>query len=163
AQAGELNDAATKIDPANKLWWRRPPRRLEAEAIRDALLAVSGSLDPAMYGPGTLDENSPRRSIYLTGKRSQLGPFLQMFARPEPARATAGRPPPAAPPRPLAMRTPPPPPRPAKKSPQRAPPKPPGESPRATAEASLPALPRRPTEVERQRMTAFIGRQAESY
>src|SRR5262249_39058157 len=43
-QGGETNDAALKSDPQNKLWWRRPARRLEAEAIRDCLLAVSGTL-----------------------------------------------------------------------------------------------------------------------
>ena len=72
-----------KSDPQNRLWWRRPARRLEAEAIRDALLAVAGTLDPKMYGPGTLDGNSPRRSVYLTVKRSQLIPLLQMFDAPE--------------------------------------------------------------------------------
>src|SRR5207244_2953369 len=64
-------------------WWRRPGRRLEAEAIRDALLAVSGTLDKTMYGPGTLDANNARRSVYLTVKRSQMVPFLQIFDVPE--------------------------------------------------------------------------------
>ena len=43
--------AATEQDPGNRLLSHMPVRRLEAEAIRDAILAVSGELDPEMYGP----------------------------------------------------------------------------------------------------------------
>ena len=71
------------IDPENRLVWRRETRRLEGEAIRDALLHVGGSLDPKLFGPGTLEEKTPRRSIYLTVKRSRLIPFLQMYDAPE--------------------------------------------------------------------------------
>jgi cytochrome c553 len=42
---------AEEIDPGNKLRWRANRRRLEAEAIRDAILQVSGSLDPGRGGP----------------------------------------------------------------------------------------------------------------
>ena len=59
------------------------PRRLEAEAIRDAMLAVSGRLDPTMYGPGTLDERQQRRSVYFTVKRSQLIPMMMLFDAPD--------------------------------------------------------------------------------
>jgi hypothetical protein len=41
-------------DASSALLWRFPPRRLEAEAIRDSILAVTRRLDPAMYGPGYL-------------------------------------------------------------------------------------------------------------
>jgi hypothetical protein len=68
------------------------PRRLTAEAIRDSLLAVSGVLDPAMYGPGTLQANSTRRSIYFTVKRSQMIPAMQVFDAPEPLVSQATRP-----------------------------------------------------------------------
>jgi len=44
-------DAAAK-DAQARLLWRFPPRRLEAEVLRDSMLAVSGKLDPTMYGPG---------------------------------------------------------------------------------------------------------------
>src|SRR5262249_10194699 len=81
---------ATK-DRDNRLFWRRPALRLEAEAIRDSLLAVGGVLDTTMYGPGTLDEGSRRRSIYFTGKRSKLGPLLEGAAAPRPGRPR-GRP-----------------------------------------------------------------------
>ena len=79
------------VDPENRLWWHRQPRRLEGEIIRDALLAVGGTLDPRLYGPGTLDANTPRRSIYLTVKRSQLIPFLQLFDLPEPVQSVGKR------------------------------------------------------------------------
>ena len=82
-ESNEANPANLKVDSQNRLWWRHPTRRLEAEAIRDNLLAVGGNLDPKMFGPGTLDGNSPRRSVYLMVKRSQMIPFLQMFDVPE--------------------------------------------------------------------------------
>ena len=76
-QVGQTNEAALKLDPDNQLWWRRPPQRMEAEIIRDNLLAVSGSLDLNMYGPGSLNESDARRSVYLKVKR---GSFDSDFA-----------------------------------------------------------------------------------
>ena len=49
-QSGAAAVAATEIDPENRLWHHMPLRRLEAEAIRDSMLAVSGRLDSALYG-----------------------------------------------------------------------------------------------------------------
>ena len=77
-------DPRLKSDPDNLLWWHRPPRRLEAESIRDSMLVVSGLLDRTMYGPGTLDPNMKRRSIYFFIKRSQLIPMMMLFDWPEP-------------------------------------------------------------------------------
>ena len=71
------------IDPHNVYFWRWQPRRLEAEPIRDSMLAVSGLLDETMYGPGTLDQNTRRRSIYFTVKRSQLIPMMMVLDWPE--------------------------------------------------------------------------------
>jgi hypothetical protein len=71
-------------DDQNLLLWRFAPRRLESESIRDAILSVSGLLDSTMLGPGTLDENSRRRSIYFTVKRSKLVPMMVTFDLPEP-------------------------------------------------------------------------------
>ncbi len=68
------------------------PRRLEAEAVRDSLLFVSGLLDTNMFGPGTLDEASRRRSIYFTVKRSRLIPAMQAFDAPEPLVSQGTRP-----------------------------------------------------------------------
>ena len=70
-------------DPDNHLLWRRPVRRLEAEAIRDTMLAVSGMLEEKMFGPGTLDPSSKRRSVYFTIKRSNLIPMMVVFDAPE--------------------------------------------------------------------------------
>jgi hypothetical protein len=81
-----------KLDPQNELLWRHTPRRLEAEVIRDSLLAVSGQLDETMYGPGTLDEGHRRRSIYFTIKRSKLIPMMQLFDQPEPLISVGARP-----------------------------------------------------------------------
>jgi hypothetical protein len=91
-QSGERDDAKLKVDMDNKLFWRRPARRLEAEVIRDALLAVSGELDAKMFGPGTLDAASKRRSIYFTVKRSKLVPMMQVFDAPEALGGVADRP-----------------------------------------------------------------------
>jgi cytochrome c553 len=74
-------DAARDVD--NTLLWRYPARRLSAEAIRDSLLAVSGLLDPARFGPGSLDEAMRRRSVYFTVKRSRLPNVMLVFDWPE--------------------------------------------------------------------------------
>jgi hypothetical protein len=81
--ASTADDARLAVDRDNALFWRRPARRLDAEAIRDSLLFVSGQLDDRMYGPGTLDEASKRRSIYFTMKRSKLIPSLVIFDAPD--------------------------------------------------------------------------------
>ncbi len=82
-QAGEIILDAGRRDPENLLLWRRSSRRMEAEVIRDSLLAVSGTLDRTMFGKGSLDQNSTRRSMYFTIKRSQLIPMLQLFNAPD--------------------------------------------------------------------------------
>jgi len=88
-QAGQVGreeqdlELCRQLDVGNQLWWHRPRRRLEAEAIRDALLRVSGLLDSRMYGPGTLDAHSPRRSVFLKVKRSRLVPSMMLFDWPE--------------------------------------------------------------------------------
>jgi len=82
-QSGEYDEARATIDRDNVLLWRRTPQRLEAEAIRDSMLAVSGKLDPTPFGPGTLDQNMTRRSVYFFIKRSQLVPMMMLFDWPE--------------------------------------------------------------------------------
>lgn len=91
-QSTAVDSAKVKIDRDNKLFWRHPSRRLEAEIIRDAILAVSGDLDAKLFGPGTLDENSKRRSIYFTVKRSKLIPMMVIFDAPEALSGMAARP-----------------------------------------------------------------------
>ena len=81
---GSSDDAGSvSKDPENQFWWKREPRRLEAEIIRDNALAVSGLLDRKMYGPGTLDQKMVRRSIYFQVKRSKLIPMMQLFDWPD--------------------------------------------------------------------------------
>jgi hypothetical protein len=91
-QSSAARPEALQADPENALVWRVPPRRLEAEAIRDSLLAVAGQLDETMYGPGTLDQGHKRRSIYFMIKRSQLIPMMQLFDQPEPLVSVGNRP-----------------------------------------------------------------------
>jgi hypothetical protein len=93
---------AERLDPENVLLHRANVRRLEAEAIRDALLAISGRLDPAMYGPGVpvhlsafMDgrgrparsgplDGYGRRSVYLAVRRNFLNPMFLAFDAPVP-------------------------------------------------------------------------------
>jgi hypothetical protein len=102
-QSGEINSLAVETDPGNQLWWRRGATRLEAEVIRDALMAVSGSLDKQMFGAGSLDQTNPRRSIYLTVKRSNLIPMLQLFDAPDSIQGIGNRDVTTVPPQALSM------------------------------------------------------------
>ena len=99
---------AERLDPTNAFLHRMNVRRLEAEAIRDSLLAVSGRLEPSMYGPsvpvhltsfmegrgrpghsGPLDGDG-RRSLYLNVRRNFLDPMFLAFDMPVPF-STMGR------------------------------------------------------------------------
>ena len=102
-QSGSVNEESHTADPDNQLWWRRPPRRLEAEIIRDNLFAVSGTLDKKMYGPGSLDQATPRRSVYLKVKRGSLIPILQLFDAPDAIQSIGNRNVTTVPPQALAM------------------------------------------------------------
>jgi hypothetical protein len=82
------SEDATARDPENRLLTHWTTRRLEAEAIRDSMLALSGKLDLAGGEPG--DGSSPRRSVYVKVVRNNLDPFLSAFDWPVPA-ATRGR------------------------------------------------------------------------
>jgi mono/diheme cytochrome c family protein len=82
-QSSRYDETKAAVDRENELFWRRPPHRLEAEVIRDALLAAGGLLDTTMYGPGTLDEGTKRRSIYFTVKRSKLISMMTVFDAPD--------------------------------------------------------------------------------
>ena len=87
----EVREGGGKPDLENSLFWKREPRRIAAEAIRDSLLRVSGRLESTMYGPGTPDQNSLRRSVYLTVRRSQLIPVLQLFDAPDAVQGLGAR------------------------------------------------------------------------
>ncbi len=95
-QASRPNTAAQAVDPDNRLLSSYPFRRLDAESIRDAMLAVSGELDPQMYGPYVPTTRSPegdvvvvdnhaganRRSVYLQQRRTQVVGMLEAFDAP---------------------------------------------------------------------------------
>ncbi len=89
-QSNEVSEENLKIDPDNRYLWHYKPRRLDAEIIRDSLLAVGGNSDTSMFGPSVL-EDKPRRSIYLRVKRSELIPWLTLFDAPEPTQSFGER------------------------------------------------------------------------
>jgi len=68
-------------DPQNQWYWRGNTRRLDAEQIRDALLAVSGTLQPQSGGQGVLPD-VPRRTIYTRSMRNSRDPLLDVFDLP---------------------------------------------------------------------------------
>jgi hypothetical protein len=87
-------DAVTlSRDPENRLFGRMNRRRLEAEAIRDALLTVAGHLDPARGGPPFTDPAVPRRTLYLLSARTgaNTSDFGRLFDRADPGSIVARR------------------------------------------------------------------------
>ncbi len=89
-QASKPSAGAVQLDPDNRLWSHAAVRRLEAEAIRDSLLAVSGSMDRELHG-APADGDSARRSVYVRIQRTALDPFLRAFDFPEPFSTTGRR------------------------------------------------------------------------
>jgi cytochrome c553 len=115
--AGVDNPRANQIDPHDRLLWRMPRRRLEAEALRDTLLMVSGQLDRKVGGNESIEEvfkaaevldakrgfavnrvnghhalyNTPRRSLYLPVIRNALPDVLALFDAADPYAVTAVR------------------------------------------------------------------------
>jgi cytochrome c553 len=75
-------DIAKKKDPENRWLWRMNIRRLEAEQIRDALLAASGELD-LIPGGAPVDASKARRTIYTKVMRNTRDPLLDVFDAPE--------------------------------------------------------------------------------
>ena len=94
------------LDPENRLLWHMPPRRLEAEIVRDAILAAAGTLNLEQFGPAFKppisaeamvarntkspypsdakdDASTRRRSVYMFHKRVVPYPLLQAFDRPD--------------------------------------------------------------------------------
>jgi mono/diheme cytochrome c family protein len=105
ASAGDAANART--DPNNDFLWQFNRRRLDAEAIRDTLLAVSGALDRSVGGPHPFPDQttwdftqhkpfkavyeSNRRSVYLMTQRIQRHPYLALFDGPDTNASTARR------------------------------------------------------------------------
>jgi mono/diheme cytochrome c family protein len=65
---------ALKVDAGSRLLWRFPPRRLEAEAIRDGILAVSGNLDRTAGGPSFHLHDVDRENVYHYHPKEKFGP-----------------------------------------------------------------------------------------
>jgi mono/diheme cytochrome c family protein len=100
-QSSRLDPKAQGIDRDNSLLWRMTPRRLEAESLRDAILATSGRLDTRMGGPGyniwepntnyvavykpraELGPDAFRRMVYQFKPRSQPDPTFSAFDCPD--------------------------------------------------------------------------------
>jgi len=82
--------ATIAADADNRLWSRAMVRRLEAEAIRDGLLAAAGVLDTRLHGPPA-DGGSPRRGVYVRVARNAIDPLLRVFDFPEPFSSTGAR------------------------------------------------------------------------
>ncbi|MCE9607479.1 MAG: DUF1549 domain-containing protein [Planctomycetia bacterium] len=78
------------VDPENRLLWRMSTRRLDAEQVRDALLAATGKLDLTAGGPA-VDFSKPRRSIYSRVLRNTRDPLLDVFDAPEGFQSAANR------------------------------------------------------------------------
>ncbi|HTM50612.1 MAG TPA: DUF1549 and DUF1553 domain-containing protein [Bryobacteraceae bacterium] len=103
--SSSANTAAAEKDPENRLLWKFTRRRLEAEEIRDAMLAVSGRLNPKEGGPSVIvpidkslvgalykpsqwavtpdPKEHDRRSVYLIAKRNLRLPFMEVFDAPD--------------------------------------------------------------------------------
>ena len=108
-QSGRMNDRGMSLDGDNRLLWRVAPRRLEAEEVRDGMLAISGKLDRRMGGPGynlwekntnyvtvfrpkaRLGPDEWRRMIYQFKPRSQQDPTFGVFDCPDAALARPRR------------------------------------------------------------------------
>jgi hypothetical protein len=81
-QSSTGDQAGAKRDPDNHNLWRWSPRRLEAEAIRDAYLAVAGELDRAVGAKSVTDPKSTRRTLYLFQKREAPPAIQALFDGP---------------------------------------------------------------------------------
>lgn len=77
----EPSERENLSDPGNRLLWRFPPRRLSAEEVRDAMLAISGELTERAGGPSKGDE-APVRSVFVKKMRNTPNPVLQCFDAP---------------------------------------------------------------------------------
>jgi len=108
-QSSAMNAKAQAVDAANRLLWRMPLKRMDAETLRDSILAVAGTLHPAHGGPSyllqkketkgsylhkALDNDGPavwRRAVYRFVVRGGERLFLDSFDCPDPAVFTPQR------------------------------------------------------------------------
>ncbi len=107
-QSGRSNEIAERKDAADRLLWRYPAHRLEAESIRDSMLAVSGRLNLKMFGPGfnlfdqrggltgfipveSYKEDGLRRMIYAHKVRREREAVFGSFDCPDAGQSAARR------------------------------------------------------------------------
>jgi hypothetical protein len=108
-QSSDLSARAAEIDSENRLFWRYSPRRLEAETVRDAMLAVSGEWNGQIGGPSfrpfttterntqfyhRVDDDRPdfnRRTIYRINVNTAKDPLLDSLDCPAPSVTTPKR------------------------------------------------------------------------
>ncbi len=109
-QSSQTNDAAMKIDPDNQLLWRQNRKRLDGEALRDAMLSASGQLNLKAGGPSVFPDlpvelrevhkswkasadpaERNRRSIYVAVRRNLRFPLFALFDSPERIEACSRR------------------------------------------------------------------------
>ena len=108
-QSSRFNARAAEVDVGGRLLWRYPLRRLEGEAVRDAMLSVSGQLNAKIGGPSfrpftvfvrnshfytLFDKDAPefnRRSVYRINVHSAKSPLLQTLDCPDPGTRTPRR------------------------------------------------------------------------
>jgi hypothetical protein len=85
-QSSDIRREAMDKDAGNRLLWRYQPRRLEAEAIRDGILAVSGNLDLTMFGPGfdLFEPNSNYVKVYTPKKTFGPAEWRRMIYQSKP-------------------------------------------------------------------------------
>ena len=112
-QSSRPDPAASAKDAGDRLLWRKAPTRLEAEMVRDAMMAVSGKLDPRLGGPSFMDRaiekavgtpallyvpvapDAPgldRRTLYRAWARGGRSGFLDAFDCPDPSATSPRRP-----------------------------------------------------------------------
>jgi hypothetical protein len=105
-QSSRPDPSAVSIDASGRLLWRKPPLRLDAEMVRDAMLAVAGVLDPSLGGPSFRDfdvtqapgtpahlyvpiaadgPGTNRRTLYRAWARGGRNGFLDAFDCPDPS------------------------------------------------------------------------------
>ncbi|MCE9525149.1 MAG: DUF1553 domain-containing protein, partial [Planctomycetales bacterium] len=108
-QSSRPQEKGLAVDASSRLLWRYPPRRLEAEVVRDCVLSVTGSLDLSMHGPGysvflpndnyvrvytpktEWAEGEWRRMIYMTKVRMEQDPVFGALDCPDAGQASAKR------------------------------------------------------------------------
>ena len=91
-QSSQHSEVHYVKDPENQLLWRFNRRRLDAEALRDSILSIAGTLDSSVGGISVnLSKDERRRTVYGQVKRSKLNNMLALFDFPDPSLSSQQR------------------------------------------------------------------------